>query len=1061
MNLAELSIKRPIFITCLVILMIVLGLMSYKKMPVDQFPDVTFPVVAVQVMYPGASPVDVERQISKPIEDEVSSLPGVETVSSFNYDSLGSIIIKFKLGVDIKESEQQVRNRISNIRNKLPDDAEEPIIRRFDPADQAIVMIAVNSDLDPASLYDIANEQIKPLFERLPDVGLVSIVGGRKKEIQILVDKDKLQDRQLSMVQIAKRIEDTSKDIPIGKYETAKNETVYRTVGEFGSLDQIKNVAVNFIGSDRPVKLSEVAEVKESLAKAQRFSSIDGKNALFLQVYKQSGANTVAVADRVKEQVELVNAFLKEKKINAEAKMVRDGSVPIRLNVADVKETIFIGIALCILVVFFFLGSAKSTFITGLALPNSLLGGFILMYAMGFSLNIMTLIALSLAVGLLIDDAIVVRENIFRHLEMGKDPKTAAIEGTKEVALAVVATTLVVIAVFGPIAFVPGIIGQFFKQFGLTVVFTMIISLWDAFTVAPMLSAYMVTKKDHEKKKDNFINRMLAAFDRFQTKLEDVYEAALNWTLGHRKTVLASALTFFLVATIGGGAIVKKTFLPAADTGEFIVSIEAPVGTSLAGTLEFAKKLEAEVKALPQVRVVALTVGSMSFESNKADFYVALKPAKERKGYSTTDVKEIVRKITENYKKDAIIAVGDYDIGGGGQKPLNLYIVGDNLEELSKYTLALQNKIQAIPGLVDVDTNFRGGKPEFHVVFNRERSEALGISTVTAGAELRYRTEGAIPAVYRQNGIEYDVRMKFPDSEMDLKKEFNTTFVPNSNFNMIPLNRVAKAEEALGYSQINRQNKGRFIAITANLGPGGQLGTITTEIERMLANELKPPLGVTYKFEGQAQDFKDLIGNMIIAMGLGVLFIYLVLASLYESFVTPFTILLALPLGISGAFVGLVVFNLSIDIFSIIGLILLMGVVAKNSILLVDYTKHLMDDGIEMNKAIVKASRTRLRPIVMTSLALIAGMIPIAIGVTELGTQRQSMGVAIISGILSSTLLTLIVVPAAFGYIEGFRNWSQRLVRRFQGNDEAPVAAYAGNGQNESHSHSQTVDASK
>lgn len=1055
MNLAELSIKRPIFISCLVILMIVLGLMSYKKMPVDQFPDVTFPVVAVTVMYPGASPVDVERQISKPIEDEVSSLPGLETVSSNNYDSLGVIIIKFKLGVDIKESEQQVRNRIANIRNKLPDDSEEPIIRRFDPADQPIIMIALNSELDPATLYDIANEQVKPLFERLQDVGLVSIVGGRKKEIQILVDKNKLQDRQLSMVQIAKRIEDTSKDIPIGKYETSKDETVYRTVGEFGSIAQIKDVSINFLGSDRPVKLSEVAEVKESLAKAQRFSSIDGKNALFLQVYKQSGANTVAVADRVKEQIATVNAFLKEKNINAEAKMVRDGSVPIRLNVADVKETIFIGIILCIVVVFFFLGSAKSTFITGLALPNSLLGGFILMYAMGFSLNIMTLIALSLAVGLLIDDAIVVRENIFRHLEMGKDAKTAAIEGTKEVALAVVATTLVVIAVFGPIAFVPGIIGQFFKQFGLTVVFTMIISLWDAFTVAPMLSAYMVTKSDHEKKKDTFINRMLAAFDRFQTKLEDIYEAMLRWTLTHRKTILGSAVVFFLVSTIGGGAIVKKTFLPAADTGEFTVSIETPVGTSLNGTLEFARKMETEIKDLPQVRLVALTVGSSSLESNKADFYVSLKPAKERKGFTTMDVKEIVRKISENYKKDAIIAVGDYDIGGGGQKPLNLFIVGDNLEELSKYTMDLKNKIQAIPGLTDVDTNFRGGKPEFHVVFDRERSEALGISTATAGAELRYRTEGALPAVFRQNGVEYDIRMKFPDSEMDLKKEFNTTYVPNSNFNMIPLNRVAKAEVASGYSQINRQNKGRFIAISANLGPDGQLGTITTEIEKLLAGEMKPPLGISYKFEGQAQDFKDLIGNMLIAMGLGVLFIYLVLASLYESFVTPITILLALPLAISGAFVGLVIFDLSIDIFSIIGLILLMGVVAKNSILLVDYTKHLMNEGVEMNQAIIRASRTRLRPIVMTSLALIAGMIPIAIGVTELGTQRQSMGVAIISGILSSTLLTLIVVPAAFGYIDGFRLWSQKIIRKISGNPEPvdEVIPHTGNG----HDHSQTV----
>jgi hydrophobe/amphiphile efflux-1 (HAE1) family protein len=1043
MSLAELSIKRPIFITCLVLLMLVVGFFSYKKMPVDQFPDVTFPIVSVQVVYPGASPVDIERQITKPIEDEVSSLPGLDTVTATNYDSMALILIKFNLGTDIKDSEQQVRNRISNIRNKLPDDSQEPIIRRFDPADQPIITIAVNSEMDPAELYDVANEQIKPLFERLANVGLVSIVGGRKKEVQVLVDKKKLQDRQLSMVQIAKRIEETSKDIPIGKYETADKETVYRTVGEFGSLSQLRDVSINFLGSDRPVKLSEVAEVKESIAKAQRFSSIDGKTALFLQVFKQSGANTVEVADRVKVQIDVVNSFLKEKKINAEATMVRDGSVPIRLNVADVKESIYIGILLCIIVVFFFLGSAKSTFITGLALPNSLLGGFILMYAMGFSLNIMTLLSLSLAVGLLIDDAIVVRENIFRHLEMGKDPKTAAIDGTKEVTMAVIATTLVVIAVFGPIAFVPGMIGQFFKQFGLTVVFTMIISLWDAFTVAPMLSAYMVNKDGHEKS-DGPVGRMLKAFDRFQTKLEDIYESSLRWTLVNRKKVLGSAVVFFLFTTIVGGIMVKKTFLPPADSGEFTVSIEMSVGTSLERTLAFAKTIESEIKAVPEVRLVSLTVGSVTLEANKSDFYVSLKDPKERNGLTTIDVKEKVRALMEKHKSQANIAVGDFDIGGGGQKPLLLYLVGENLEELSKFATALQDRIKAIPGLVDVDTNFRTGKPEYHVVFDRDRSEALGISTVTAGAELRYRTEGALPAVYRINGIEYDIRLKFPDSEMNLEKEFATTFVPNSNFNMIPLSRVAKGEEAMGYSQINRQNKGRYIAITANLGPDGQLGTATAEIEKMLATDMKPPQGVEYRFEGMAKDFQDLMSNMLMAMGFGVLLIYLVLASLYESFVTPVTILLALPLGISGAFVGLVVFGLSIDIFSMIGMILLMGVVAKNSILLVDYANQMIEKGATINNALIQAGRTRLRPILMTSLALIAGMLPIAIGMTALGSQRRSMGVAIICGVLSSTILTLIVVPAAFGYVERFRLWSQKVAKRIQGSDDdehSPSAA--------------------
>lgn len=1031
MNLAELSIKRPVLITCLMTLVMILGFMAYKKMPVDQFPDVTFPIVFAEIVYPGASPVDVERQISKVVEDEVSSLSGLEAVSSYNYDSVAIIVIKFRLGIDIKEAEQQVRNRIQNVKAKFPKDAKDPVIRRFDPADQPIVTLALNSKMNAADLYDVANEKVKPLLERIQDVGLVRIVGGQKKEIQILVDKNKLQDRQISMIQVAKKIEDTSKDIPIGKYNNSTTETVLRTIGEFTNINQIKDVAINFTGSDRSVMLSEIAQIQETVEEAKRYSSINGETALFLQIYKQSGSNTVAVSDRVKTAVAGINDILLAQKVDAKALMVRDGSVAIRLNVEDVTESIFLGILLCVIVVFFFLGSARSTFITGLALPNSLLGGFIFMYAFGFSINIMTLIALSLAVGLLIDDAIVVRENIFRHLEMGKDPKTAAIEGTKEVTMAVIATTLVVIAVFGPIAFVPGIVGQFFKQFGLAVVFIMIISMLDAFTTAPMLSAYLATKNEHHKG-TGFIDRMLAAFDQFQTRLENIYERILRWTVSHRMNVLIGALVIFMISMFSGKYI-SKTFLPPADLGEFTVTIEKPVGNSLDATFLFSKKIESAVKSIPEVDLVALTVGSSTYESNKSDLYVHLVPAKKRRGISTTDVKEKTRAALKEFMSEGIIAVTDVDISGGGQKPLNLYIVGDNLDELSKYTLALQKRIAEIPGLIDVDTNFRAGKPEFHVVFDRDRSEALGVSTVTAGAELRARTEGVVPAFFRQNGVEYDVRLKFSDKDKNLQQQFLTTFVPNQNLNMVPLNKVSTPEDSVGYSQINRQNKGRFIAITANLGVGGQLGDVTAAIEKLLATDMKPPLGITYKFEGQAQDFKDLMINMSIALGLGILFIYLVLASLYESFITPFAILLALPLAVSGAFAGLLIFGKTIDIFSIIGFILLMGVVAKNSILLVDYTSQLIKGGLDMNEALVKAGRTRLRPILMTSLALIAGTLPIAIGMTALGSQRQSMGVAIIGGVLSSTLLTLIVVPAAFGYIEQFRLWSQSKVLKLRG----------------------------
>ncbi len=1027
MNLAMLSIKRPIFIICIVSLMLIVGTMSLFKMPVDLFPDVTFPTIFVNVAYPGASPVDVEKQISKPLEDELSSLSGLKTITSNNLDSVAIIILQFRLGTDVKEAEQQVRNRINNARNKLPTDAKAPIIRRFDPADQAVITLAVVSKIDQGKLFDIVDENVKPQIERIPDVGQVNIVGGRKKEIHVLVNKKKLEDRSLSMLQIAKRIEETSKDVPIGKIENEKDETVLRALGEFNTLDQIRDVSVNFLGSDRSIKLSEVARIERSLEDQKRISSINGENAMFLEVFKQSGSNTVAVTKAVKTTMATVNKYLQEKKINAKLLLVRDSSIPIQLNIKDVTESILVGILLCVVVVFFFLGSARSTFITGMALPNSLLGAFIIMYMMGFSINVMTLLALSLAVGLLIDDAIVVRENIFRHMEMGKDPIKAAIEGTKEVTLAVIATTFVVIAVFGPIAFVSGIVGQFFRQFGLTMVFAMLISLFDAFTMAPMMSAYLASPTEHKKGK-GFIGRILGAFDRFQSRLEDLYEKALRFTLEHKIAILFAAFILF-IGSLFLSAFIPKTFLPPNDIGEFKIQIEMPLGTSLHATQIFMDKVEKDLKNETGIDLLAKTIGSAEGEGNKGDFFIRLVPRKHRK-MSTTQFQEHMRKYLLRYKDEANIAVTDVDISGGGMKPLNLYLTGENLEELANYANALKEEVKKIKGLVDVDTNFRSGKPEFHVEFDRDKSESLGVSTATAGAELRYRTEGVEAAVIRESGIEYKVRLRFEEQDRDLRKNFATTTVPNQNFNMIPLARIAEGKSAVGFSQVNRQNKGRFIAIMANLGPGGNLGEITTGIENIIATKLKPPTGISYAFVGQAEDFKELIANMMIAMLLGVLFIYLVLSSLYESFITPLTILLALPLAISGAMVALFITGKSIDIFSMIGLVMLLGVVAKNSILLVDYTGQLIQEGFSRNDALIKACRTRLRPILMTSLALIAGTLPIAIGITELGSQRMSMGIAIVGGVVSSTLLTLVVVPAAYGYVDNFR---LRMGRVFAG----------------------------
>ncbi|MGZ5279652.1 MAG: efflux RND transporter permease subunit, partial [Pseudobdellovibrionaceae bacterium] len=684
MNLASLAIKRPIFIVCLVALMLIMGVISMMRMSVDLFPDVTFPVISIQTLYPGASPQDLEKLVSKPIEDELGSLNGLDKLYSQNAEGVSYVTLSFKIGTDVKEMSQEVRQRLGNIRNNLPDDIKEPIVRKFDPADQPIAIVSVASEMPPAELYDLVDQTVKNQFETISGVGLVQIIGGRKREVHVLVDKNRLQDRQLSLIQIAEKIKNTSRDVPVGTLKNSKTETVVRANGEFESVAAIRDVNINFMGSDQAVKLSTVATVEEGLEDEvanfvfrKREGGFQPSPAISMNIYKQSGANTVQIVDLVQKRLGAVNDLLKTKGIKAEVNLVRETARPIRLNIADVKESILIGIALCMLVVFFFLGSGKSTFITGMALPNSLLGGFVIMYAAGFTINILTLLALSLAVGLLIDDAIVVRENIFRHIEMGKSPKQASIEGTKEVAQAVLATTLVVIAVFGPIAFMSGVVGQFFKQFGLTVVFTMLISLFDAFTVAPMLSTYLATKADH-KKSNGPIARMLASFDRFQTRLENLYEKTVRGVLRRRGLVLGLAGLIF-ISSLFLAAILPKNFLPHGDNGEFNVTIELPVGGSLEQTKKFVRQVEDVVIQNTAVELISTTAGySMRPEANRAQVYVRLVPRKQRQG-NTSKIKAEMREALKAFEKDALIAVSDIDIGGGGQKVMQLSVRGENL----------------------------------------------------------------------------------------------------------------------------------------------------------------------------------------------------------------------------------------------------------------------------------------------------------------------------------------------------------------------------------------------
>jgi HAE1 family hydrophobic/amphiphilic exporter-1 len=1042
MSLADVSIERPTFITCIVLVMLAVGLLAMQKLGVDLFPDVTFPVVTITTPYPGAGPAEIETLVSKPLEDEISTLAGIKRLTSVNSEGFSRVVAEFTLETDVKYAEQQIRDRVGATKRKLPRDVKESTIRRIDPADQPIVILALNAELRDEQIYDVADEVIRPKLEQVNQVGLVEIIGGRKREIHVALDRSKLKAHELSVLNVNDRLMAAGENVPSGKVDQDTKETVFRTLGEFRALDDIKHTVLSFFGSEVPTTIQDVGRIVDTTEDEKSRAFLNGKKAVFLYVYRQTGSNTIAVVDAVKKQIGVLNTTLQREVGQPKLSMIRDGSTWIHVNVDDVKDSILMGIVLAVLVVFFFLGNARSTLITGLALPNSLIGAFVLMSVAGFTINIMTLLALSLSVGLLIDDAIVVRENIFRHIEMGKSPIAAAREGTAEVRLAVIATTLTVIAVFGPVGFLKGVTGQFFKQFGLTICFAMAISLFDALTIAPMLSAYFAGISHKTNKKPGFydltIGRMLSGFDRFQTWLENQYEKTIKFTLKRPIVVLSASFLIFL-GSCSTVRFIPKTFLPPQDAGEFSVGLDLPPGTNLQAMNEVAAKVDAVMRSNPEVEVSALSVGGTSGQTEVADFYVRLIPAKNRK-LNTIEMKEKIRQQLKPFAH-ANPKIKDYDAVGGGQRPFMVNIIGLDQKELERVGAELFEALRKHPGLKDVDTSYRAGKPEFQVATNSERSKTLGISTTILGNELRAQVEGLVSAKFREKGREYDIRVRLEDSQRDLREGFNRTYVPNMNGNLVLLKDVAKGVEAEGPATINRQDRGRLITISADIAPGAGLGDVMADTTRIIEKDIKLPLGMRYAFVGQAENFSELGSSMAIAMGFGVLFIFMVLASLYESFVTPLTIMLALPLAFCGSFVALWSTGASLNIFSMIGIIMLLGVASKNSILLVDYANQLINKGTDRSTALLMAGKARLRPILMTTMALIAGTAPVALGLNEASRQRTSMGIAIIGGLISSTLLTLIVVPAAFSYIDRFRHWSKATLKKLTAAGTDPEAA--------------------
>lgn len=1052
LNLAKLSIKRPTFITAVLVIVVILGLLSYRSMSVRMFPDVEFPYVLILTQYPGAGPVEIEQLVSRPLEDAISGISGLKHVNSISQDNFSVVFGEFEIAKDPDLALQEVKDKVGEARWNLPDDIKEPVIRKIDPDSMPIVMMSLKADMEPKKLYDFATEVISNEFSRVSGVSKVEVWGGTKREIHVNIDKNKLKEHELTLSAVSGRIQANSLNIPAGKVSKGAMDLAFRTIGEFQSVKQIGDVVVSFMGNDVPVTVKDLGQVVEGseeeftrsrVSTRKDDGTIDIDESLLVLVYKQAKSNDVAISDNVQKRLIEVNEKIKDEVGSPQLTLVVDTARVVRMNLEDVERTILEGIFLAIIVVYFFLGSWRSTFITSLALPNSLIGAFLFMNIFGFSLNVLSLMSLSLAVGLLIDDAIVVRENIFRHYQEGSDPVKSSIDGTNEVTMAVIATTSAVISVFLPVSFLSGIVGQFFREFGLTVVFAMTISVLDALTIAPMLSAYII--KDHGEQKElhpiakallkvwHFFT--LGWFNKIYKACENLYVAIIKKVVKHKIITIFCAILFF-AGSLYIASHLKFTFMPTAETGEFSVKLEAAPGTSLEEMDRITKEAESIIMNDKNIESTVTVVGTMTGLANESTIRVKMIPAKERE-IKTNEMKEIFRKaLNDKFDDDILISLNNTG-GMGREKEFIIELYGANADEMAKASeILIERYKKEIPGLTDINTNYKSGKPEMQIQMDTKRMEMLGVNSVAAGSEVRAMIDGVLSGKYRDRGIEYDIRVQLQEDQKNIMDAFNSTYVSNMNGKLVKLTNVAFPIRAEGPVSINRKDRSQYVTVEGNLAKGAMIGDVQKKAISIFNEEKENPdnekvwRNVEMRLSGNADEMNKMVISVIKAALLSILLMYLILMSLYESLITPITIMSALPLAIIGGFAALYITGQSIDMFTLIGMVMLLGIVAKNSILLVDYIQQRIRDGHPIEEAIIIAGRTRFRPILMTTFAVIAGMLPTALGLTEVGAFRKGMGIVVIGGVISSTILTLLVVPAIFEYMDRFRRFTRRLVGR-------------------------------
>jgi len=1038
MNLGSVSIRNPVFTTMVMLAFVVLGLFSFRRLNIDEMPDVEFPVILVQTVYPGASPEGVEREVTRPIEEAVNPVQHVDRITSYSLEGVSAVIIEFELEADVDVAAADVRAKLEEIRATLPTAIEPPAVLKFDINEQPILSLAVSSQTVPiGDLTTYADEVISPRLEAVTGIANVQILGGLAREIRVLLNPAQMEALGVGINDIAGALQRQNAEVPAGRIERGNEEQLIRITGRIERPEQFGEVIVA-VRNGTPVYLRQVAEIVDATEEERSVAIVDGVRAVSLDLRKVSGANTVRVAEEVKEVVAELQETLPP---GIDLRIVRDNSVFIEESVADVKLTLILGAVLTVAIVFLFLNDLRATTITALSLPVSVISAFIILDALGFTLNTLTLMALSLAIGILIDDAIVVIENIVRHRERGENAFEAAEKGTREIMLAVMATTFTTVAVFIPVAFMGGIVGRFFYQFGITVAWAVLVSLFVSFTLTPMLAAWWSDPEADEhraaKKKRNAVSRAIGRFNDFFEAVAERYRGVIGWALERRKTTLGIA-TLAFVCAIALFPFIGGEFMPASDRSEFTVSFETPVGSSLAYTRSKADAVEAIVKQLPGVDYTYTTIGGglLGGTVNEGLMMVRLVDPSKRKLSQEELMVEARRALAPLHGVEISVL---QQAMGGAYKPIEANIRGPDLRELQRLSDELVAATRKVPGAIEVESSLSGAKPEYRIDVKRSVAADLGLDVGQIAMAVRPALAGqAVTTWEAPNGETYDVVVQMPAdrraSVEDLERLPITA--PRPDFTtggmvVVPLGQVADIREGTGPAQIDRQRLQRVATVSANLAPGYAMAQVAKGV-REAAAELDVPPGYSITVGGETEMFEETVGHVLSALLLAIILIYLILASQFGSFNQPFAIMFSLPLSLVGVMLGLLLTGSTMNMMSMIGVILLMGLVTKNAILLVDFTNELRASGKSRREALIEAGAIRLRPIMMTTLAMIMGMLPIALAIGQGAEFRAPMARAVIGGLITSTMLTLIVVPVAYTYLDDLAAW---VKRRFVGEE--------------------------